>query len=74
MSILARFPPRELGVAYGSKDNGGNKDNNACSASVAVRDLGIQPNEGLIVRFVPRILLTKRHQHPRGGGDGGGRG
>ncbi len=41
VSILARFPPRELGVANGGKDNGGDDDDNACGTSVAVRNLGI---------------------------------
>ncbi len=48
VSILTRFPPRELGVADGGKDDSGNDDNNTRGASVAVRDLGIQPNKGLI--------------------------
>ncbi len=39
--ILARLPPRELGVADGGKDNGGDNNNDARGASVAVRDLGI---------------------------------
>jgi hypothetical protein len=39
--ILARFPPRELGMADGGKDDGGDNDDNARGASVAVRDLGI---------------------------------
>jgi hypothetical protein len=80
--ILARFPPRELSVADGGKDNGSNdNDNNACSASVAVRNLGIQPNKGLIIRFVPRTLSTMMTMTSdgiisvRGGaGDGGARG
>jgi hypothetical protein len=58
VSILARFPPRELGVADGGKDNSGANNNDARGASVAVRDLGIQPNKGLIVRFVPRTSST----------------
>jgi hypothetical protein len=40
VSILARLPPRELGMAAGGKDNGGNDDDDARGASVAVRDLG----------------------------------
>ncbi len=39
--ILARFPPRESGVADGGKDNGGDDDDNARGASVAVHDFGI---------------------------------
>jgi hypothetical protein len=39
--ILARFPPRELGVVDGGKENGGNDDDDARGASVAVRNLGI---------------------------------
>ncbi len=39
--ILARFPPRELGVADGGKDDGGDDNNNARGASIAVRNLGI---------------------------------
>ncbi len=42
VSILARFPPRELDVADGGKDDGGNDEDNARGASVAVRDLGIR--------------------------------
>ncbi len=41
VSILARFPPRELGVVDSGKDDGGDDDNNACGTSVAVCDLGI---------------------------------
>ncbi len=79
--ILARFPPRELGVADGGKDDGGNDDNNARGASVAVHDLSIQPNEGLIVRFIPRRSSTTTTTMSngvvsvrRGGGDGGAHG
>ncbi len=81
MFILARFPPRELGVADGSKDDGGDNNDNACGASVTVCNLGIQPNEGLIVRIVPRTLLTTTTTTSDGavsvrrrGGGGGGRG
>ncbi len=42
--ILARFPPRELGMADGSKDEGGNDDGNARGTSVAVHDLSIRLN------------------------------
>ncbi len=41
VSILARFPPRELGVADGGKEDSGDDDDNARGASVAVRNLGI---------------------------------
>ena len=41
VSILTRFPPRELGMADGGKDDGGDDDDDACGASVAVRNLGI---------------------------------
>ncbi len=41
VSILARFPPRELGMADGGMDDGGDDDDDARGASVAVRDLGI---------------------------------
>ncbi len=41
VSILARLPPKELGVVDGGKDDGGNKDDDARGASVAVRNLGI---------------------------------
>jgi hypothetical protein len=58
VSILARSPPRELGMADGSKDDGGDDNDNVRGASFAVRDLGIQPNKGLIVRFVPQTSLT----------------
>jgi hypothetical protein len=58
VSILARFTPRELGVADGSKDDGGDNDDDARGASIAVRDLGIRPNKGLIVRFVPQTSST----------------
>ncbi len=53
-----RFPPRELGMADGGKDDGGDDNDNVCGASVTVRDLGIQPNKGLIIRFVPRTSLA----------------
>ncbi len=39
--ILARFPPRESGVAGSGKDDSGNDDDDARGASVAVRNLGI---------------------------------
>ncbi len=80
VSILARFPPRELGVADGGKDDGGEDNDNTRGASVTVRDLGIQPTKGLIVRFVPRTLLTTTTTTSdgvvsvRGGGGGGARG
>jgi hypothetical protein len=78
VSILARFPPRELGMADGGKDNGGNDNDNTCGASIAVCNLSIQPNEGLIVRFVPRTLSTTTKTTSdgvvsiRGGGGMGG--
>ncbi len=39
-------------VADGSKDNGGDNVDDARGASVAVCNLGMQTNKGLIVRFV----------------------
>jgi hypothetical protein len=76
--ILARFPPRELGVADSGKDDGGDDDDDARGASIAVCDLGIQPNEGLIVRFIPRTssMMTTTMSNGvvnvrRGEGDGG---
>ncbi len=41
VSILARFPPRELGVADGGKDDGGDDNDDAHGASATVHDLGI---------------------------------
>ncbi len=41
VSILARFPPRELGVADGGKDDGGDNNDDTRGASIAVCNLGI---------------------------------
>ncbi len=80
VSILARFPPKELGVADGGKEDGGDNNEDARGTSVAVRNLGVQPNKGLIIRFVPRTSMMTTLTSDGvvsvhgGGGDEGARG